>query len=171
MLTYRFSVPLDSIKSTRKAIESAAFGSRLRQRDLVGYLHKDRHAMIETAPALVLTNLIVSPSGAAKATLETLTGIEGQVVRHLARRLGSAECSFSLHRDSAGLPVGVDFTLDESVTQMRLRRVLSDAFDDAEDIAGWLLSKPIDPWDAKNGMTVVERAREIMRQQALAESA
>lgn len=142
-MEYRFNVPRSQVEATRRAIQSPAFRESLRLREALGYLPGDRAAIVETAPALLLSGLTVSTQGAAVATLEVLGTLEGQIVRCLADRLDSDEYSFTLHRAGySRQPVGLDFALAPEVTRARLRHVMRDVFSDAEDIAQALINEP-----------------------------
>lgn len=174
-MKYTFNVPRAAIESTRRAIQSPAFQEALNLRELVGYLGADRHAAVETAPALLLTDLSVSSAGAAVAALEPLGTLEGRIVARLHDRLDPDEYVMTLARDRfTGRPVGVDFALASDVTRAAVRRALNGAFDDAKDIAQALVDEPSDPLDVPKrqqddgmiGRELIERVRAQERQEA-----
>lgn len=134
-MKYTFNVPRAAIESTRRAIQSPAFQEALNLRELVGYLGADRHAAVETAPALLLTDLSVSSQGAAVATLEPLGTLEARIVERLHDRLDPDEYVMTLARDRfTGRPTGVDFSLASDVTRATVRRE-AEALTDARAMA------------------------------------
>nr|WP_298059907.1 hypothetical protein [uncultured Halomonas sp.] len=176
MIKHRFNVPRPTIESTRREINSARFRESLRLREALGYIAGDRDALTDSPPALLLTGLKVDYQGAATATLQTLSTDEGRIVRSLAVALDADQYRWRLVRNEYGHIQGFDFELTDLATRPIVRRALSRQFDDAADIADALIDydlprQPIDlPTRQRQpemiGESVIERAREMERQQA-----
>lgn len=174
MLTHRFNIPRPAIEATRRAIQAPRFRESLRLREATGYIAGDRDALTDSPPALLLTALTVDSNGAAVATLETLATTEGRIVRSLAVALDADQYRFTLVRNEYGHIQGVDFELTDLATRPAVRRALSRTFEDAADIADALIDQPRQPIDLPTrprqpemiGESVIQRAREMERQQA-----
>ncbi len=180
MIKHRFNVPRPAIESTRREINSARFRESLRLRETLGYIAGDRDALTDSPPALLLTDLKIDSNGAAVATLETLATTEGRIVRALAAGLDVDQYRFTLVRNEYGHLLGVDFELTSLATRPAVQRALSRQFDDAADIAAALVGydqprQAIELPDRQRkpemiGESVIERARELERQQAQAQA-
>lgn len=176
MLTHRFNIPRPAIEATRRAIQAPRFRESLRLREATGYIAGDRDALTDSPPALLLTALTVDSNGAAVATLETLATTEGRIVRSLAVALDADQYRFKLARNEYGHIQGFDFELTSLATRPAVRRALSRQFDDAADIADALIDydQPREPIELPErprqpemiGESVIQRARELERQQA-----
>lgn len=178
-ITFRFYLPRNQAAHVRDQLNRPRWQERMRLREALGYLPGDRDVSADAPPALVLTALAVDYQGAAVATVTPLLTDEGRVVAMLAKHLDADQWALELVQDSHGNIEGMDFAITDAARRIDIRSALSGrasifSKEDAAEWAALFVAPERDPeytpsTPRDNGMigeSVIERAREMERQQA-----
>lgn len=179
MINYSFYLPRNQASHVRDQLNRPRLQERIRLREALGYLPGDRDSINDAPPALVLTALAVDYQGAAVATVTPLLTEEGRIVAELTKRLDADQWELELAQDEHGNVVGMDFAITDAARRIDIRSALTGrqspfSKEDANEWAELFVAPDRDPeyrpsTPKDNGMigeSVIQRAREMERQQA-----
>ena len=178
-ITYRFYLPRNQAAHVRDQLNRPRWQERMRLREALGYLPGDRDVSADAPPALVLNALAVDYQGAAVATVTPLLTEDGRVVAMLAKHLDADQWALELVQDAHGNIEGMDFAITDAARRIDIRSALTGraspfSREDAKEWAELFVAPDREPeyrpsTQKDSGMigeSVIQRARELERQQA-----